>query len=76
MKLITLKTFENTELTIPVLAASLSKQLAHFQKDNGLIESFIVLIHVIGYSGQLSVYPPYPFNLKALRFLLETENPT
>lgn len=47
------------------------KTVGPISEKNGRVESFIVLIHVVGLNGQLSVFPPHVANLKALRFLLE-----
>jgi len=74
MDLVKLKTFENNELIVPVIAAWVSRQVAHYRKENGRIESFIALIHVVGQDGRLAVFPPHAYNLKALRFLLERVN--
>jgi hypothetical protein len=71
MNLVNLTTFEGNELTIPVMAAWISKQLVHYRKGSGRIETFIVLIHVVGLNGQMTAFPPHPANLKALKFLLE-----
>jgi len=72
MNSVKLTTFEGNELTIPAVAAWISKQLVHYRRGNGRVESFIVLIHVVGLNGQMTVFPPHPANLKALKFLLES----
>ncbi len=70
---VTLKTFEDSELIVSVVAAWVSKQLVRYQKVNGRVELFIALIHVVGDNGQMIIVPPDVVNLKALKFLLKDE---